>query len=194
MSPEQRWRGRWREAIRSGEKTAPYGVERFYGPASDSSRSISVGPALRPAGGFGTDTLRSGGSDLPGWRHAGVDVARSKGSVLTVPAAGLVADVGQYTLMGKTALIDHGLGVFTAYFHMDTVLVRRGDIVDAGKVVGRVGSTGLATGPHVHYGVYINGSDIDPALWHAAVTWMEGEGRQIARGRDTTAASKGKAR
>ncbi|HJU75796.1 MAG TPA: M23 family metallopeptidase [Gemmatimonadaceae bacterium] len=193
MSPEQRWQGRWREATRSGEKTSPYGIERFYAHASDSTRSIQLGAALKSPGGFGTDTLRSN-VDLPGWRHTGVDIARFKGSVVTAPAAGLVADVGQYTLMGKTVILDHGLGVFTAYFHLDTALVRRGDVVTAGKQLGRVGSTGLATGPHIHYGVYVNGRDVEPALWHAAVEWMEGAGRTVARGRDTATATKGKAR
>lgn len=191
VSPEQRWKGRWREFVREREKTSPYGVERFYASATDSSRSIPLGPAIKSPGSFGADTLRSD-IDLPGWRHAGVDIARSRGSLVMAPASGLVADVGQYTLMGKTVFIDHGLGVFSAFFHLDTALVRRGDLVEAGKPIGRVGSTGLATGPHVHYGTYVNGRDVEPALWHEAAQWIEG--RPVARGRDSTSASKGKAR
>ena len=104
----------------------------------------------------------------------------------------MVADVGQYTLMGRTVLIDHGLGVFSAYFHLDTALVRRGDLVKAGQAIARVGQSGLATGPHLHYGIYVNGRDVDPALWHEAVAWMEGA--TVARGRDTTRAAQGKAK
>jgi murein DD-endopeptidase MepM/ murein hydrolase activator NlpD len=149
---------------------------------------------MRPTGGFGADSLR-GDINLPGWRHAGVDIPRFRGSVVAAPAAGLVADVSQYTLMGRTVLLDHGLGVFSAFFHLDSVLVRRGDLVDAGEQIARVGSTGLATGPHLHYGIYINGRDVDPALWHDAVAWME-SARAMARGRDTSQSGKvaGKAR
>lgn len=191
MSREQRWSGRWRDAAREREKTSAYGIERFYARSSDSSRSIALGPSMRAASSFGADTLRAN-IDLPGWRHAGIDIARFRRSIVPAPAAGMVADVGQYTLMGRTVLVDHGLGVFSAYFHLDTVLVRRGDLVRAGQEIARVGSTGLSTGPHLHYGIYVNGRDVDPALWHEAVAWMEGG--TVAQGRDTTRAAKGKAR
>jgi lysostaphin len=111
--------------------------------------------------------------------------------VVNAPAAGVVADVGQYTLMGRSVFIDHGNGVYSAFFHLDTALVRRGDEVVAGKQVGRVGSTGLATGPHLHYGVYINGRDVDPALWREAVSWMESN-KSVAQRTDTSGSSKGK--
>lgn len=191
MSREQRWTGRWRDPVGEREKTSAYGIERFYARASDSSRSIPLGPTMRAPSGFGADSLRAD-VDLPGWRHAGIDIARFRRIVVPAPAAGMIADVGQYTLMGRTVLIDHGLGVFTAYFHLDTILVRRGDLVRAGAEIARVGSSGLATGPHLHYGVYVNGRDVDPALWHAAVEWMEQT--TVVRGRDTTRATKGKAR
>ena len=183
---EQRWTGRWRDPAREREKTSPYGIERFYAPASDSSRTIPLN-APKTLAGFGADTLRSGDIDLPGWRHAGVDIARFKGSLVTAPAGGLVADIGEYTLMGRSVFIDHGLGVFTAFFHLDTALVRRGDIVRAGQEIARVGRTGLATGPHLHYGVYVNGRDVDPVLWRDAVDWMAGRGRALAS-RDTARA------
>lgn len=190
VGAEQRWSGRWRDPAREREKTSPYGIERFYASASDSSRSIPLGSAKTKAS-FGSDTLRRGDIDLPGWRHAGVDIARSKGSMITATAGGLIADMGEYTLMGRSVFIDHGLGVFSAFFHLDTVLVKRGDIVRAGQEIARVGRSGLATGPHVHYGVYVNGRDIDPALWREAVDWMAGKGRAIAS-RDTAQRAKGK--
>ena len=187
---EQRWTGRWRDPAREREKTSPYGIERFYAPATDSSRTIPLS-APKALAGFGADTLRSGNSDLPGWRHAGIDIARFKGSLVTAPAGGLVADIGEYTLMGRSVFIDHGLGVFSAFFHLDTALVRRGDIVRAGQEVGRAGRSGLATGPHLHYGVYVNGRDVDPALWRDAVEWMTGRGRAIAS-RDTARGTRGR--
>jgi murein DD-endopeptidase MepM/ murein hydrolase activator NlpD len=185
---EQRWTGRWRDPAREREKTSPYGIERFYAPASDSSRTIPLS-APKTLAGFGADTLRTSDIDLPGWRHAGVDIARFAESLVTAPAGGLVADIGEYTLMGRTVFIDHGLGVFSAFFHLDTALVRRGDIVSAGQQIGRVGRSGLATGPHLHYGVYVNGRDVDPALWRDAADWIAGRGRAIAS-RDTTRGSK----
>jgi murein DD-endopeptidase MepM/ murein hydrolase activator NlpD len=63
--------------------------------------------------------------------------------------------------------LDHGQGVHSAYFHLDTVLVREGDLVARGASLARVGATGLATGPHLHYGIYLHGKDVDPATWHA---------------------------
>jgi murein DD-endopeptidase MepM/ murein hydrolase activator NlpD len=62
--------------------------------------------------------------------------------------------------------LDHGQGVHSAYFHLDTILVREGDIVRRGASLARVGATGLATGPHLHYGIYLHGKDVDPAVWH----------------------------
>ena len=113
---------------------------------------------------------------MPSWRHAGVDLTASRGSSVVAPAAGLVADVGSYILTGNTVVIDHGQGVHSAYFHLDTALVRRGDRVAAGKRIGRVGATGLATGPHLHYGIYVHGKDIDPAAWAAMPAFARDQG------------------
>ena len=76
-----------------------------------------------------------------------------------------MADVGEYILTGRTVVVDHGQGVFTIYMHLDTALVSKGDQVRVGRTLGRVGATGLATGPHLHYGVYLHGKDVDPAAW-----------------------------
>ena len=100
---------------------------------------------------------------------------------MTAPAAGTVADVGDYVLTGHTLLLDHGQGVFTAYFHLDTVLVRRGDVVARGKTVARVGQTGLATGAHLHYGVYVHGKDVDPAAWKAMPAWVRSDSGAVAQ-------------
>ncbi|HEX2780023.1 MAG TPA: M23 family metallopeptidase [Gemmatimonadaceae bacterium] len=164
-SDKRFWRGSWGAPVK-GARGGGYGAERFYYRAADSSRAIRLGPELKTRGTFGLDTVASGG-DVPSWRHAGVDLAASKGSSIVAPAAGLVADVGDYILTGRTVILDHGQGVHSAYFHLDTVLVRRGDQVAAGKRIGRVGATGLATGPHLHYGIYLHGKDVDPAAWVA---------------------------
>jgi murein DD-endopeptidase MepM/ murein hydrolase activator NlpD len=62
--------------------------------------------------------------------------------------------------------------VSTAYFHLDSAQVREGDRVTAQSVLGRAGSTGLTTGPHLHFGLYIHGHDVDPAAWMDMPAWM----------------------
>jgi murein DD-endopeptidase MepM/ murein hydrolase activator NlpD len=122
---------------------------------------------MRSRGTFGADTSSPASGEVPSWRHAGVDIGAAKRTPIVAPAAGMVAEVGDYTLSGKTLVIDHGQGAMTAYFHLDTVLVHKGDLVRPGKTLARVGATGLATGPHLHFGVYLHGKDVDPAAWYA---------------------------
>jgi murein DD-endopeptidase MepM/ murein hydrolase activator NlpD len=169
-SEVRRWSGKWGTPVQ-GARSAGYGVERFYYRAADSSRAISLGSDMKTRGTFGLDTS-SASANVPSWRHAGVDLAAARKTSVNAPAAGIVADVGEYILTGRTVIIDHGQGVMTAYFHLDTVLVRRGDQISSGKRIGRVGATGLATGPHLHYGVYIHGKDVDPAAWSAMPSFV----------------------
>ena len=164
-SDASRWSGRW---LNPGGKAKAegYGVERLYFPASDSSRVMSLGATSRTTGSFGSDTTLLKTGDTPSWRHAGLDIALARGSAVRAAAAGIVVDAGEYVLTGRTVILDHGRGIHTAYFHLDTITVHRGDAIRRGDRLGRVGSTGLATGPHLHYGVYIHGKDVDPAAWH----------------------------
>lgn len=164
-SPEQRWSGAWHDPTR-GTKSSPYGIERFYFRASDSTRSITLAPTMKTSFGFGEDTSTVAPKGTIGWRHTGVDIPLSRGTPVRASAAGVVTDVGTYILTGNTVIVDHGQGVHTAYFHLDTVTVRTGETVKTGSVLGRVGATGLTTGPHLHYGVYVHGKDVDPVLWH----------------------------
>ncbi|MEJ7810980.1 MAG: M23 family metallopeptidase [Gemmatimonadaceae bacterium] len=186
-SPGQAWSGRWRAM--PGERGAGYGEERFYYLASDSSRAIRLDPALRARGVFASDTSSAapaaGAANVPSWRHAGVDIRLGKGTALRAPAAGTVADVGEYTLTGRTLIVDHGQGVMSAYFHLDTALVRRGDVVRAGAAIARVGSTGLSTGPHLHYGIYVHGSDVDPVAWHDMPASARGDSASRRAQRDS---------
>lgn len=164
QSRERQWTGKWREPV-TGGKSSEHGVERFYYRASDSSRAVSLPSSARAAATFAGDTAARRSADVPAWRHSGVDIAVRRGTAVVAPARGTVAEVGEFILTGRTLVIDHGRGVHSAYFHLDTVLVRRGDVVPAGRSIARVGSTGLSTGPHLHYGIYINGKDVDPATW-----------------------------
>ena len=182
QTPERRWRGRWREPVPLG-KAEGYGAERFYFRASDSARAVSLGAAARARGAFAADTSegpRASGY-APAWRHSGVDAPARVGTAVEAPAAGVVADVGSYLLSGNTVVLDHGQGVLSTYFHLDTALVRRGDQVRAGRTIGRVGNTGLTTGPHLHYGVYVHGRDVDPAAWRDMPAFVYADtGRALA--------------
>ena len=184
QTPERQWSGAWRDPL-AGAKTEGYGVERFYHQASDSSRSVSIDRAARTRGAFAADTSSAAATGAPGWRHSGVDIAARRGAQVVAPAAGTVMDVGDYVLTGKTLLVDHGQGVFSAYFHLDTALVQKGDAVRPGRAIARVGSTGLSTGPHLHYGVYIHGKDVDPIAWKGMPAWVRESGTVAVR--DSTA-------
>ena len=181
LTPERRWSGRWREPVPLG-KAAGYGVERFYYRATDSARAVSIPADARSRGAFAADTsdAPSAAGDAPAWRHSGVDAPVGRGTPVQAPAAGYVADVGDYVLTGRTVVVDHGQGVLSAYFHLDTALVRRGDQVRAGRVLGRVGDSGLSTGPHLHYGVYVHGRDVDPAAWRDMPAFVHGDSARTA--------------
>jgi murein DD-endopeptidase MepM/ murein hydrolase activator NlpD len=165
-TPEQRWVGAWRMPV-DGGKSSGYGVERFYHRASDSTRVVRFESSARARGSFGVDTSARSDKDAPAWRHAGIDIAVARGTSVRAPQTGAVAEVGDFALTGKTLILDHGQGIHSAYFHLDTVLVQKGDVVRRGAPLARVGATGLVTGPHLHYGIYLHGKDVDPAIWHA---------------------------
>ena len=185
QTPEQLWSGRWREPIPSA-RSAGYGEDRFYYRASDSSRSVSVSSSARVRGAFGADTTAGAATGAPGWRHSGIDIPARRGTSVVAPAAGTVAEVGNFVLTGRTVFLDHGRGVHSAYFHLDTALVRKGDVIRQGRTIGRVGDSGLATGPHLHYGIYVHGKDVDPAAWRdmppfVLTTTPDSAGRGAAR-------------
>jgi len=152
-------------------KSTGYGVERYYYRATDSTRSITLDAQAKTRGTFAGDTSDAPPPGAPSWRHAGVDIPAKRGASVIAPAAGVVVDVGEYVLSGRTVLVDHGQGVVSAYFHLDTAMVSKGDLVRAGDRIGRVGSTGLATGPHLHFGVYVHGKDVDPVAWRDMPSW-----------------------
>jgi murein DD-endopeptidase MepM/ murein hydrolase activator NlpD len=94
--------------------------------------------------------------------HLGVDVAAQRGTQITAPAAGRVSFVGRRFGFGLVVEIDHGKGVVTRYAHCGSALVAAGAQVQRGVPIATVGSTGLATGPHLHYEVLVRGRQVDP--------------------------------
>jgi murein DD-endopeptidase MepM/ murein hydrolase activator NlpD len=101
--------------------------------------------------------------------HQGVDYAGGYGSPIVAPAAGKVVLVGTeaegFRVHGNTIGIDHGQGVLSIFLHLSKINIREGDLVKAGQLIGAVGSTGASTGPHLHWGLYVHGVAVDPALW-----------------------------
>jgi murein DD-endopeptidase MepM/ murein hydrolase activator NlpD len=97
--------------------------------------------------------------------HTGVDYAAPEGQTVTAPAAGVVVFSNILELRGGTIIIDHGLGVMTGYYHLSEKLVLEGDTVTAGQPIGRVGSTGLSSGPHLHWDLRILNVPVDATQW-----------------------------
>jgi murein DD-endopeptidase MepM/ murein hydrolase activator NlpD len=94
--------------------------------------------------------------------HEGIDVSAPAGTPIEAPAAGVVISAGWEAGYGNCVVLDHGFGVVTKYAHASRLLVRAGQHVKRGERIALVGSTGLATGPHLHYEVHVNGKPVDP--------------------------------
>jgi len=110
--------------------------------------------------GFGARRIINGKARAP---HGGADYSVARGTPVVAANAGRVALVAEYFFPGRLVAVDHGLGLHTLYFHLDTVAVAEGDRVDRGQTLGTVGATGRATGPHLHFGAQLGGARIDPA-------------------------------
>jgi murein DD-endopeptidase MepM/ murein hydrolase activator NlpD len=139
LTPQKFWQGAFLRP-NQGPITAGYGIRRYYN------------------GEFAKD-----------YYHRGVDYAGAIGSPVVAAAAGRVALVGKvaqgFQLHGNTVGIDHGQGVTSIYLHLSRITVKEGQFVQAGQVIGAVGATGAVTGPHLHWGLYVNGLSVDPVPW-----------------------------
>jgi murein DD-endopeptidase MepM/ murein hydrolase activator NlpD len=119
------------------EHTSPFGTRRTYG----NSAAITV--------------------------HAGEDFAVVPGTAVLAPAAGTVVLAEPLFVRGNAVVLDHGHGVLTGYWHMRSLNVKAGDIVETGQKLGEVGSTGMSTGPHLHWEMRVHGVAVDPLQWAA---------------------------
>lgn len=139
VTPEKYWQGAFLRPS-SGTVSTIYGVRRYYN-----------------------------GEFAENYYHRGVDYAAGTGSPVVAPAAGRVALVGResegFTIHGNVIGIDHGQGVAGIFVHLSRIDVKEGEMVKAGQVIGGVGSTGASTGPHLHWGVYVQGQAVDPVPW-----------------------------
>ena len=103
-------------------------------------------------------------TEKPAW-HDGLDIGAAANAPVQAPAQGRVTSVGFDSKLGNVVKLDHGFGIETLYGHLAKALVKEGQRVKRGDVVGLVGSSGLATGPHLHYMVKVNGQTFDPSKY-----------------------------
>jgi murein DD-endopeptidase MepM/ murein hydrolase activator NlpD len=128
--------------------------ERFW----DGRFRIPLDGAGRPYG-FGLRRIINGEPRAP---HTGADFSAPAGTPVLAANGGLVALVAEHFFAGRSVVLDHGLGLYTMYFHLRESLVQPGQRVAKGQPIALVGSTGRATGPHLHWGARLDGARIDP--------------------------------
>lgn len=139
FTPTRLWSGVWRQPL--------------YGPVSSA---------------FGTRRSYNGGP-VGMCGHEGTDFDVDAGVPIYAPARGRVVFAGTTQVRGELTVIDHGVGVFSAYFHQSAIFVQAGQMVEPGMLIGKVGTTGLSTGPHLHWSVIVNGEYVDPLEWTSRV-------------------------
>lgn len=97
--------------------------------------------------------------------HAGLDIVMPEGAPARVAGDGVVVQIGHYFFNGNTVMVDHSQGLITMYCHLSKIEVKKGQVLHTGDEIGKVGHTGRATGPHLHWGVSMNNVRIDPTLF-----------------------------
>jgi murein DD-endopeptidase MepM/ murein hydrolase activator NlpD len=140
-------------------------LKGIYG--QDSPQRFWDGPLQLPASGATTSPFgvyRVYNESL--WaRHSGQDIRAAIGTPVSASAVGRVVLAETLDIRGKTVIVDHGWGVFTGYCHFSEILVRPGQLVQAGETIGLSGTTGRTTGPHLHWELAVGGTWVDPLGW-----------------------------
>jgi murein DD-endopeptidase MepM/ murein hydrolase activator NlpD len=135
--------------------------------AEQKSSRWAATPSIWPVKGWVTSGFGprvSPFTEKPAW-HDGLDIAAAANAPVQAPAQGRVTTVGFDPKLGNLVKVDHGFGIETLYGHLAKALVKEGQRVKRGEVVGLVGSTGLATGPHLHYMIKVHGQTFDPVKY-----------------------------
>jgi murein DD-endopeptidase MepM/ murein hydrolase activator NlpD len=132
--------------------------------AEDSRLKLWRSSFLEPVNGkrtgiFGSVRVMNGKPRNP---HNGEDIGAPVGTDVAATNDGIVRLTVDHIFSGRGVFVDHGLGFYSMYFHLSEILVKDGDLVKAGQIIGKVGATGRATGPHLHWGVKLNGARVNP--------------------------------
>jgi murein DD-endopeptidase MepM/ murein hydrolase activator NlpD len=127
------------------------------------SRPFMLPIVGRGTSGFGLPRRYGPGGNVS--YHLGADIAAPEGTPIHATNEGVVRVAGQYPIKGGLVILDHGFGVTSLYFHQSRIAVEAGDVVERGDVIGFVGSTGLSTGPHLHWEMRVDGVPTDPLAW-----------------------------
>lgn len=124
------------------------------------------GAFLRPVPGIVVGPFGKGRiiNEQPRSPHSGVDLRGAAGTPVKATNRGRITLTDEHFFSGRSVVIDHGGEILSMYFHLEKILVQSGEIVEKGQVIGLVGSTGRASGPHLHWGVRLNGVRIDPLV------------------------------
>jgi len=139
-------------------------VQQWTGPFKspvDSPPEYSYGAPTTYVGGSPVESMSDA---IYGEYHRGMDYPVAPGTLVQAPAAGTVLLARQNPLTGGTLLLDHGLGVISAFFHLERIEVTEGQVLVGRTPIGIAGDTGIASAPHVHWGVYIQGVAVDPRV------------------------------
>jgi murein DD-endopeptidase MepM/ murein hydrolase activator NlpD len=139
-------------------------IGRLWARAGERRFTLPLHPPLDPlpAGGrFGSRRIINGQPKNP---HTGADYSAAAGRPVLAAADGLVALADDHFFAGNSVFLDHGDGLISMYFHLSEIGVEEGQEVRRGQVIGKVGSTGRATGPHLHFGLRWRRARVDPAL------------------------------
>jgi murein DD-endopeptidase MepM/ murein hydrolase activator NlpD len=94
-----------------------------------------------------------------------MDIAANMGDPVQAANRGRVALAEALKVRGNAVIIDHGLGVYSCYYHLSEIRVQKGQMIEKGQVIGLVGSTGLSTGPHLHWEMRVTGNPVNPIQW-----------------------------
>ena len=131
---------------------------------------LACTPSIKPTSGVVTCKFGPRLSPFSGKRefHTGIDIANRRGTKVYASARGKVIFAKKKWLIGNLVTIDHGNNVITKYGHLNKFLVKKGDVVNRGDIIGLMGSTGHSTGPHVHYEVVVNGKSKNPANYFSS--------------------------
>ena len=138
------------------------GLLRTFTESAPASLAMREPVAGRRSGSFGLRRIINGEPRSP---HSGMDIAAAAGEPVVAASAGRVIDTGEYLFLGRTVILDHGQGLLSLYSHLSEVNAALGESVPAGQTIGKVGTTGRATGPHLHFSVYLNAAAVDPAFF-----------------------------